>query len=62
MINSKKSKKLKLSFNDLKMKPIKAKFDITTLDMIILFLYKESVLRTRRTLTNIKKLFDYYIN
>lgn len=58
MINSKKSKKLKLSFNDLKMKPIKAKFDITTLDMIILFLYKESVLRTRRTLTNIKKLFD----
>lgn len=38
-------------------KPLKISFDITTLDKIICFIYKESVLRTRKTLSNIYKLF-----
>lgn len=38
---------------------IKVKFDIHTLDSIIAFIYKDSVLRTRKRLTNIYKLMDY---
>lgn len=51
-------KKKLLSVKDIKMKPLKIKFDITTLNMIISFIYKDSVLRTRKTLSNIYKLFN----
>lgn len=37
--------------------PLKLVFDITTLDKIICFIYKDSVLKTRKTLNNIYKLF-----
>ena len=47
-----------LSIKDIKLKPLKIKFDITTLNMIISFIYKDSVLRTRKTLSNIYKLFN----
>ena len=40
------------------LKKLKIKFDITTLDMIIAFIYKDSVLRTRKTLSNIFKLMN----
>lgn len=46
------------SMRDIKMSKIKIKMDITTLDMIIRFLYKDSVLRTRKTMKNIEKLFN----
>ena len=36
---------------------LKIRMDLTTLDMIIAFIYKDSVLRTRKALTNIDKLF-----
>ena len=51
------TKKL-LNIRDLKMKPIKLKFNLITLDMTLSFIYKDSVLRTRKTLTNINKLFN----
>lgn len=54
----KMTKKAFMSANDIKLKPLKIKFDLTTLDMVILFIYKDSVLRTRKTLTNIYKLFN----
>lgn len=47
-----------LNVKNIKLTPLKIKFDITRLDMIISFLYKQSVLRTRKTLTNIYKLFQ----
>lgn len=53
-----KTKKEIVDIKSIKLKKLKIKFDITTLDMIIAFIYKDSVLRTRKTLTNIKKLFD----
>lgn len=53
----KQNTKKMLSIQNIKLKKLKLKFDITTLDMIISFIYKESVLRTRKTLTHIYKLF-----
>ena len=47
-----------LNTKNIKLIPLKIKFDITRLDMIISFLYKQSVLRTRKTLANIYKLFQ----
>lgn len=47
-----------LNVKNIKLTPLKIKFDITRLDMIISFLYKQSVLRTRKTLTNTYKLFQ----
>ena len=47
-----------LNVKNIKLTPLKIKFDITRLDMIISFLYKPSVLRTRKTLTNTYKLFQ----
>ena len=44
--------------NRIKMSKIKIKFDIIMLDSIISFLYKESVLRTRKALNNTFKLFN----
>lgn len=37
---------------------IPTKFDLNTLNMVMYFIYKESVLRTRRVLRNIYKLFE----
>lgn len=47
-----------LNVKNIKLTPLKIKFDITRLDMIISFLYKQSVLRTRKTLANTYKLFQ----
>ena len=58
MINTQLSSKRMLAMKDIKLKPLKIKFNVTTLDMIIAFIYKDSVLRTRKTLSNIFKLFN----
>lgn len=52
------TKKTMVDVSSIKLQPIKIKFDITTLDMIISFIYKDSVLRTRKTLSNLNRLFD----
>lgn len=57
--NTKLSAKAILSANNINLLPIHIKFDITMLNMIIAFLYKDSVLRTRRALNNINKLFEH---
>lgn len=41
---------------DIQLSKLKVKFNLNTLDMIIAFIFKDSVLRTRKTLTNIYKL------
>ena len=46
------------SANTIKMAKIKLNMDIYLLNSIIAFIYKESVLRTRKTLSNFSKLFD----
>lgn len=51
------NKKDLTDINRIKMAKLKIKFDIIMLDSIIAFLYKESVLRTRKTLNNTYKLF-----
>lgn len=53
-----KPRKNILDVRSIKLQKLKIKFDITTLNMVISFIYKDSVLRTRKTLTNIYKLFD----
>ena len=53
-----KVKKQIIDFKSIRLKKLKIKFDITTLNMVIAFIYKDSVLRTRKTLSNIYKLFD----
>ena len=58
MINTQLSSKKMLTIKDIKLKPLKIKFNVTTLDMVIAFIYKDSVLRTRKTLSNIFKLFN----
>lgn len=50
-------KSLPNNFNRLKIDKIKIKFDILTLDSVIGFIYKDSVLRTRKALTTTYKLF-----
>lgn len=52
------TKKIMVDIKSIKLQPLKIKYDVTTLDMIISFLYKDSVLRTRKTLSNIYKLFN----
>lgn len=47
-----------INVQSIKMQKLKIKFNITTLDMILAFIYKPSVLRTRKALTNISKLFS----
>lgn len=44
--------------SSIQLQKLKLKFDLNTLDMIIAFLYKDSVLRTRKTLNNINRLFN----
>lgn len=56
--NEKTALKSYMTMKDIKLKPLKIKFDITTLNMVISFIYKDSVLRTRKTLSNIYKLFN----
>lgn len=46
------------SFEKIKLKKIKLKLDIFTLDQILAFLYKPSKLKTRKTLNNFFKLFN----
>lgn len=41
----------------IKLEKIKVKFSLSVLDMVIAFIYKDSVLRTHKTLHNIQKLF-----
>lgn len=53
-----KTKKLLKPGSDVRLSKIKVKLDITTLNMIIAFIYKDSVLRTRKTLSNILKLME----
>lgn len=43
---------------DIKLSKLKIKMDISTLNMIIKFIYKKSVLRTRKSLKNIKTLME----
>lgn len=40
------------------LQPLKIKFDINTLNMILAFIYKDSVLKTRKTLSNISRLMN----
>lgn len=46
------------SISTIKLKKLKIKMDIGMLDMILAFLYKDSVLRTRKTLSTTYKLFN----
>lgn len=46
-----------LKFKNLRLKKVKVRFDEQMLNSIIAFIYKDSVLRTRKTLQNIQKLF-----
>lgn len=54
---SKENQKLLQNIRDIRLSKLQIVFDITTLNMIIAFIYKDSVLRTRKTLNNIYKLF-----
>lgn len=47
-----------LTTHDIKSAKIRIKLNITTLDSLISFLYKESVLRTRKTMNNIRKFVN----
>lgn len=47
-----------LTTHDIKSAKIRIKLNITTLDSLISFLYKESVLRTRKTMNNIRKFIN----
>lgn len=46
------------SINTIKLKKIKLKMDLGMLNMILAFIYKETVLRTRKALNNTFKLFN----
>lgn len=46
------------NINNIRMKKIKLKMDLTMLDLILAFIYKDSVLRTRKALSNTYKLFS----
>ena len=47
-----------MTTHDIKSAKIRIKLTITTLDSLISFLYKDSVLRTRKTMNNIMKFID----
>ena len=47
-----------MTTHDIKSAKIRIKLNITTLDSLISFLYKESVLRTRKTMNNIRKFIN----
>ena len=48
----------KLDVSSIKLHKLKVKFDLNTLDLIIAFIYKDSVLKTRKTLTNINRFIN----
>ena len=48
----------KLNTSSIKLNKIKVKFDLNSLDLIIAFIYKDSVLKTRKTLTNINRFIN----
>ena len=48
----------KFNTNSVKLNKIKVKFDLHTLDSIIAFIYKDSVLKTRKTLSNINRFIN----
>lgn len=52
------SSKRLLNVEDIKLMKLRIGFDIQTLNMMIAFLTKDSVLRTRKTVGNIKKLIE----
>lgn len=47
-----------VNFKDLRLQKLKIRMDVRMLDSILAFIYKDSVLRTRKTLQNIRNLFD----
>ena len=47
-----------MTTHDIRSAKIRIKLNITTLDSLISFLYKESVLRTRKTMNNIRKFIN----
>ena len=54
-------------FSQIRLKPVKLKLDIFTLDSILAFLYKDSTLKTNKVLKNFHKLFscideEYYVD
>lgn len=51
-------KKYSTQVANIELKLLKVKFDISTLDRVIAFIYKDSVLRTRKTLSNIYRLMN----
>lgn len=53
-----KERKQLMDTKSIKLTKLKIKLNLTTLNMIIAFIYKDSVLRTRKTLNNIYKLMD----
>ena len=58
MEKEKRKKKVMTDISSVRLQKLKISFDLTTLNLIIAFIYKESVLRTRKTLSNINKLFN----
>ena len=52
------SKKKLTDISKVNLSTIPVKFDLTTLNMTMWFIYKDSVLRTRKVLNNIYKLFN----
>ena len=47
-----------INIDTIQMRKIRMKMDLTMLDMILAFIYKDSVLRTRKSLNNTFKLFN----
>ena len=56
-VMSEKSEIMK-QLKDIKLTKLRIKMDLSTLNMIIKFIYKASVLRTRKSLKNIKTLME----
>ena len=55
---TKEERKELLSPKDIRLLPLKVKFNISVLDSVLAFICKESTLRTRKTLSNFYKLFN----
>ena len=55
---TKKIKEYSNQVAHIELKLLKVRFDISTLDRTIAFIYKDSVLRTRKTLSNIYRLMN----
>lgn len=53
-----KNEHVKAQLKKIEMVPLQVKFNSFTLDMTLNFIYKDSVLRTRKALTNLEKIFN----